>query len=117
MTAAERAAAPIVKELAIPGSDGPGQFAFASDTRVNGILQASGWTSIEIRPADITCSLPLAKLVDYVTRMGPYGRVRDALDGTVRAKADDAVIAAFDPYVAGTDVRIATACWLVTAVA
>jgi SAM-dependent methyltransferase len=117
MTAAERAASPIVKELGMPGNDGPGQFAFASDARVNGILQASGWTSIEIRPVDIACTLPLAKLVDYVTRMGPYGRVRDALDGTVRAKADSAVIAAFDPYVAGNDVRIATACWLVTAAA
>jgi SAM-dependent methyltransferase len=117
MTTAERAAAPIVKELAIRGDDSPGQFAFASGERVKGILQASGWRSIEVHPVDIACSLPAAQLPIYVSRMGPYGRVRGTLDETVREKADSAVLAAFDPYVAGDQVRFTSACWLVTAVA
>jgi SAM-dependent methyltransferase len=117
MTTAERAAAPIVKELAIRGDDSPGQFAFASEARVKGVLEASGWTSIEVRPVDISCSLPVATLPIYVTRMGQYGLVRDTLDETVRARADSAALAAFDAYVAGDQVRFISACWLVTAVA
>ena len=117
MTAAERAAAPIVKELATSGGDGPGQFAFASGARVKDILAASGWSSIEVRPVDIPCTLPLAKLPAYVTRMGQYGRVRDTLDKAVQARADSAALAAFDPYVVGDQVRFSSACWLVTAVA
>jgi hypothetical protein len=80
-------------------------------------LEASRWTAIEVRPVDISCSLPVAELPTYATRMGPYGRVRDTLDETVRARADSAVLAAFDPYVAGDQVRFTSACWLVTAAA
>lgn len=117
MTAAERAAAAVVTELAIRGNDGPGQFGLASGERVKAILEASGWTSIEVRAVDIACSLPVADLAIYVTRMGPYGRVRNTLDETVRTRADSAVLAAFDSYVAGEHVRFTSACWLVTAVA
>jgi SAM-dependent methyltransferase len=117
MTTAERAAAPIVKELAMPGDDGPGQFGFASGERVKGLLEASGWTAIAIRPVDIACSLPVVELPTYVTRMGLYGRVRNTLDETVRATADSAVVAAFDSFVAGDQARFTSACWLVTALA
>ncbi|HEY7384028.1 MAG TPA: methyltransferase domain-containing protein, partial [Beijerinckiaceae bacterium] len=82
MTAAERAAAPIIEGLPIRGDDSPGQFGFASGRRVKGVLEASGWTSVKARPVDIACSLPVAQLQTYVTRMGPYGRVRTTLDRT-----------------------------------
>ena len=62
-----------------------GQFGFASPERVKGILESSGWTSIEIRPVNIACSLPVAQLPVYATRMGPYGRVRGTLDQAARA--------------------------------
>jgi SAM-dependent methyltransferase len=117
MTAAERAAAVVVKGLAIGSDDSPGQFGFASGPRLRSVLEASGWTSIEIRPVDIACCLPVERLPIYVTRMGQYGRVRHALDATARARADSAVLAAFDSYVAGDQVRFTSACWLVTAVA
>ena len=117
MTTAECAAAAIVKELEIRGDDGPGQFGFASGQRVKGILEGSGWTSIEIRPVDIACSLPVTELPTYVTRMGPYARLRNTLDETVRARADGAVLAAFGPYIAGDQVRFTSACWLATAFA
>jgi SAM-dependent methyltransferase len=117
MTTAERAAAPIVKELAMQGVDGPGQFGFASGERVKGLLEASGWTAITIRPVDIDCSLPVVELPTYVTRMGPYGRVRNTLDEAARATADSVVLAAFDSFVAGDQARFTSACWLVTAVA
>jgi SAM-dependent methyltransferase len=117
MTAAERSAAAVAPELARRGDDGPGQFGFASGERVKGILAASGWTSIEVRPVDVACSLPVAQLPVYVTRMGPYGRVRGTLDETARAIADAAVLAAFDPFVVGEEVRFASAFWRVAAAA
>ena len=51
----------------------------------------------------------------YATRMGPYGLARDTLDGATQAKADNAVLAAFDSFVDGDMVRFNAACW--TAVA
>jgi len=117
MTAAERAATAFAAELARRGDDGPGQFGFASGERVRGILEASGWSSIEVRPTDVACSLPTAQLPIYVTRMGPYGRVRGTLDEAARAAADAAVLTAFDAFVAGDQVRFTSAFWQVTAVA
>lgn len=117
MTAAERAASPVAAELAGRGDDGPGQFGFASGERVTGILKASGWLSIDVRPVDVACSLPTGQLPIYATRMGPYGRVRRTLDESARATADAAVLAAFDPFVAGDQVRFTSALWQVTAVA
>ena len=87
MVAAERAAASIVKDFPVRNDDGPGQFAFASASRVEGILQAGGWTSIDIRPVDLPCSFPATELPAYVTRMGPYGRIRETLDENMRARA------------------------------
>ena len=116
MTAAERSASAVVGDLGRGGDDGPGQFGFASAARVKGILEASGWTSVEVRPVDVACSLPLAQLPVYVTRMGPYGRVRGTLDEAARAAADAAVLAAFDAFVAGDEVRFTSAFWRVTAV-
>jgi len=117
MTAAERSAAAVVSELARRGDDGPGQFGFASPERVKGILEASGWTSIEIRPVDVACSLPVAQLPVYATRIGPYGRVRGTLDEAARAAADVEVLAAFDRFVDGEHVRFTSAFWRVEAVA
>ncbi len=117
MTAAEQAAAVVVSELTRGGDDGPGQFGFASAERVKRVLETSGWTSIEVRPVDIACSLPAVQLPVYATRMGPYGRVRGTLDETARTMADAAVLAAFDRFVAGEQVRFTSALWRVAAVA
>jgi hypothetical protein len=48
----------------------PGQFAFANDQRVRGILRDSGWSGVECRPVDIACAMPERKLVGYFTRFG-----------------------------------------------
>ena len=63
MTTAERAAAPLLPNLPARRPDGPGQFAFADDRRVQKILDESGWTSIDIRPIDVACTVPEKELV------------------------------------------------------
>src|SRR5262249_14706191 len=74
MTTAQRAAAPFLPNLPVRQPDAPGQFAFSDGSRVHGILDASGWASIEIRPIDVECTLSETALDQYVTNFGPVGR-------------------------------------------
>ena len=115
MTAAERAAAPLLPNLPARKADGPGQFAFGDPQRVHGILEQSRWSGINIRPLDVECSLPEKDLVSYLTRVGPVGVALQTADEVTRARVVDAVRAAFVPYVHGADARFTAACWMVEA--
>ncbi len=115
MTAAERAAAPLLPNLPARRPSAPGQFAFADRRRVCSILEESGWAEIDIQPIDVACVLPEQELARYVTRLGPVGLVLEDADDRTRTRVADAVRAAFDPYVHGTEVRFTAACWMVAA--
>jgi SAM-dependent methyltransferase len=95
--------------------DAPGQFAFADEARVRGILEAAGWTSIAFDRVDEICPMQRADLTTYITRMGPAAvALRDA-DTATRAQAIAALETAFAPYIEGDSVRVPAACWEVTA--
>ncbi|CAN7649342.1 class I SAM-dependent methyltransferase [Variovorax sp. LjRoot130] len=115
MTTAERAAAPLLPNMPARQPGAPGQFSFADRHRVAAILQESGWAGIDIRPIDVDCTLPEKELVGYFTRLGPVGLILQEVDERTRAQVIDTVRAAFDPYVHGTEVRFAAACWMVSA--
>jgi ubiquinone/menaquinone biosynthesis C-methylase UbiE len=115
MTAAERAAAPLLPNMPARRVDGPGQFAFADASRVRGMLERSGWAEIDLRPLDVTCVFPEKELVPYMTRLGPLGRVLDTVDEATRERVVGAVRAAFDPFVFGAEVRFNAACWMIRA--
>jgi SAM-dependent methyltransferase len=115
MTAAERAAAPLLANLQPRRPDAPGQIGFADERRVRAILQESGWTGIDIRPIDVTCTLPEKELIRYGTRFGPVGIALQEADAQTRARVAAAVRAAFDPYVHGPEVRFDAACWMMVA--
>jgi len=115
MTTAERAAAPFLPNLPVRRPDEPGQFAFADRDRIHHILAESGWAAIAIRPVDVACTLPERELVPYFTRFGPLGLVLRETDEETRTQVVEAVRAAFDPYVEGTEVRFTGACWTVGA--
>jgi SAM-dependent methyltransferase len=115
MTAAERAAAPLLPNLPPRRPNAPGQFGFADDRRVHSILQESGWREIEIRPLDVTCTLPEKELIRYGTRFGPVGIALKDADPATRNEVAAAVRAAFDPFVQGTEVRFTAACWMIAA--
>lgn len=115
MTTAERAAAPLLPNLPPRQPGAPGQFAFGDSERVRSVLQASGWTGIDIQPIDIACTLPEPALAGYLSRLGPVGlALRDADAGT-RAQVVETVRAAFEPFVHDATVRYTAACWMVTA--
>ncbi|SOY39614.1 conserved protein of unknown function [Cupriavidus taiwanensis] len=115
MTTAERAAAPLLPELPPRQPGAPGQFAFGDRERVLSILQASGWDNIDIRPSDVTCTLPERALAGYLSRLGPVGLALQGADATKRERVIDTVCAAFTPYVHGDTVRYTAACWTITA--
>jgi SAM-dependent methyltransferase len=115
MTTAERAAAPLVTNLPAREPDAPGQFAFADQSRVQRILNQSGWTDIAIKPIDVACHFPEKELVRYFTRLGPLGRIFDRTDPTIRSALVATVTDAFEPYVHGGEVRFTAACWDVSA--
>ncbi len=115
MTTAERAAAPLLSNLPAPRPDEPGRFGFADEQRVRSILQRSGWAEIELRPVDVTCTLPESELTRYGTRFGPVGIALQEADPQTRAQVTAAVRAAFDPYVHGAEVRFTARCWMICA--
>ena len=115
MTTAERAAAPLMPNLPPRVPDAPGQFAFANARRVHDILAGSGWAEVDIQAVDFQCALPEAELTRHATRFGPLGRVFHEADDRTRARVVDAVRAAFEPYVNGTEVRYIAACWMAAA--
>ncbi len=114
MTTAGRAAKAIVS-LPPQDPDAPGQFAFADAKRVEGILDAAGWHSINIEPLDFECAFPESELVSYFTRLGPLGRVLPDLDNKTQAQLITVVRDAFEPFVFGDTVKFNAACWQIEA--
>jgi SAM-dependent methyltransferase len=115
MTTAERAAGPLLPNLPARRPDAPGQFAFADQSRVQCILEESGWGEIDIRPIDVDCTFAEKDLLHYVTRLGPVGQALHEADEKTRNQVIEAVRAAFDPYVHGAQVRFTAACWFIGA--
>lgn len=115
MTAAERAAAPLLPHLPVRQPGAPGQFAFADRGRVAQILADSGWADIDIQPLDVRCTLSEADLMRYISRLGPVGQMLQQLDEPDRAKVLDVMRPAFAPYVREEQVSYTAACWMVTA--
>lgn len=117
MTTAERAAAPLLPNIPPRDPDGPGQFAFADRYKVQDILQKSGWTEIDIKPVDISCTMSEEELVRYLTLLGPVGRVLHEANEQTRAQVMETILAAFAPYREGSEVRFNAACWNISALA
>jgi SAM-dependent methyltransferase len=115
MTAAERAAAPLLPDLPARDPDGPGQFAFADQERVRRILEESGWGAIDIRPMDFQCALELEELDYYLARMGPVGLILQDMEAAARSRILEAVRPAFDTFIDGNEVRFVAACWMIEA--
>lgn len=117
MTAAERAAAPLLPNLPVRAPGAPGQFAFADRHRVASILQESGWGEIDIQPINVNCTYPEKELVGYFTRLGAVGQVLEDTDEATRRQVIGTLRTAFDPFVHGDEVRFTAACWMIAATA
>ena len=115
MTTAERAAAPLLPNMPPRRPDAPGQFALGDRSHVEGILQQSGWTGIDVQPIDVPLTLAERDLNLYITRLGPLGRTLAEVDEGARASVMAKVRQAFESYVHGDQVRFDAACWMIRA--
>jgi SAM-dependent methyltransferase len=115
MTAAARAAAPFLPPAPPPDPNAPGQFAFADGAKVWRIIEASGWSSIDVEKADIPCQVREADLMTYATRLGPVGAALREVDPATAEKVMSALPGAFARFVHGGMARFNAASWLVTA--
>lgn len=115
MTAAERAARPLLPQLPERQADEAGQFGLASEERIRGILGQAGWEGLDLVRADVRCSFPERELGGYLERMGPVGRALEQAGKELRREVIARIRPAFDPYVDGASVRFTAACWLVQA--
>ena len=111
LTAAELAAAPLLPQLPPRRASGPGPFALADAQRTQAMLEAAGWSGIAVTPLDAECTLPVADLPAYYTRIGPLGLVWPDLDDATRSRVDEVVRAAYRRYQDGGVVRFTAACW------
>lgn len=117
MTAARRAAEPLLPNM--PGADpnAPGQFAFADGDRVGRILEQGGWSEVAIRPVDAEGQVAEKDLLAYATKLGPVAvALRDVQDATLHARVTEALRLAFQPYMRDGAAHFTMACWLATAV-
>ena len=117
MTAAERAVRPLLPHLPERNPDGPGQFGFADERKVQRILQSSGWQTVDIRPIDMVCRFPITELRRYASRLGPVGAALAETDDAIRHQVVETAVAAFAPWVDDKEVRFTAACWWVSAAA
>ena len=76
------------------------------------ILDASGWSEIDIGPTDVTFTMARQELLRYVTRLGPVGLALQEADAATRARVTDTVLPAFEPFIDGDQVRFTAACWI-----
>lgn len=115
MTAAERAALPLLPDLPARRPDEPGQFGLADRDRTGRILGESGWSAVDARPIDVPCVMPASALAQYLTTVGPVGRALERADDALRARVLAAVGPAFDPWVQGSELHFTAACWMIGA--
>lgn len=115
LTLAARTAAPYLPPLPAADPDAPGQFAFADGERVRRILEASGWSDVDVAPLDVPCTIAEADLFPYVTKLGPVGAALRDADEATRARITDLLRDTFAPLVRDGASSFTAACWLVTA--
>lgn len=102
-----------------PDPHAPGPFAFADADRVRGILEASGFTDVEIAHHTVnmcwTAGLDLQTSARELVNIGPVGRLLADADDTTRDQVHAAAIDALAPYYRDRQLCLPGAVWFVTA--
>ncbi|MBL8538487.1 MAG: methyltransferase domain-containing protein [Hyphomonadaceae bacterium] len=103
-----------------PDADAPGPFAFADPKKVERILSGAGWRDIEIARWDDHIPVggegDLPKIADFLLHIGPCARAL-AEQGLDPAMAKARLIEHLEPLYRDGAVRLAAACWIVSATA
>jgi SAM-dependent methyltransferase len=112
------AAASQVELPAPPPEGAPGPFSFARRDRLEGILTGAGFRERSIEPLDgeltVGGGASIDRVVDFMTQMGPAGRLLGQAAPDVRARATEALREAIQPFTGPTGIRMKYAAWIVT---
>ena len=112
-----RAAQPFLPPLERPGPEDPGQYSFGDRDRVARILTEAGFANLSIEPIDQTLNQG-KDVPDVLQRIGDFGPLARAFKDVAPeqvAKAKEAIGEALKPYATPDGVKLAGACWLVSA--
>ena len=112
-----------IVEVAPADPDAPGPFAFGDAARLEQILADAGFADVVIAPFDTIISYghgetgeqAIDDALDMAFQVGPLARALTDQPDAVRARAADAVRAAFARRVGATSVLIDGAAWIATA--
>ena len=112
-----RAAAPHLPPIERPGPEDPGQYSFGDRARVERILKEAGFGKATFRTLDeqILMAKTVAEVLDNLEEFGPLARLFAESTPEQIAKAKVAIGEALKPHAGPEGVRLAGACWLVSA--
>jgi ubiquinone/menaquinone biosynthesis C-methylase UbiE len=113
-----RAAMPFLPPMERPGPEDPGQYSFGDRSRVERILTDAGFGRLSIEPVDLMMTQG-RDVEDVLQRIGDFGPLARAFKDVAPdqvAKAKAAIGEALKPYATPEGVKLAGACWLVSAV-
>lgn len=110
------AAAEIVPPEAPPDPEAPGPFAFGNAERVHGILEQAGFGDIEIQAVEQRMNWPdVDTAVDYITQMGPAGKLMRESDQETGTRIHAAVRGVLERQAGPGGVSMPCATWIVSA--
>jgi SAM-dependent methyltransferase len=104
---------------AMPEPGAPGPFGFEDGERVRGILEAAGWTEVDVTPHDSEIVFGggpnIEAAVDLALKLGPLSRALSELSPADLPRVRAAVRDAFAPHHGAAGVTLPSATWIVTA--
>ena len=108
-----------VPKLPQQGLDDPGPFAFASEARVRRILDAAGFTRIEMEACPLLLDAAIGRGLDGAVQgaleIGPVSRALDGQPEELRKAAAASIREALTPFAKGDAVLLPASVWVVTA--
>ena len=108
-----------VPKLPQQGPDDPGPFAFASEQRVRGILNAAGFTGIQMEPCPLMLDAAIGRGLDGAVQgaleIGPVSRALDGQPADLRAAAAKSIRETLAAFAKGDAVLLPASIWIVTA--
>ncbi len=112
-----QAALPHLPPVERPGPEDPGPFSFGDRTRVERILRAADFDALSFRRLDrlLPQGKDIPEVLDNVSKFGPISRLLAGAEPAQADKARQAIAEALQPHATADGVRLAGACWLVSA--
>lgn len=108
-----------VPKLPELGPGDPGPFSFASEQRVQRILNEAGFSGVKMERCDLSLDVAIGRGLDAAVEtgleIGPASRALEGHPAEVRAAAGNSIREALTPFARGQAVPLPASIWIVTA--